>query len=139
MMTQAQQRLKKAGLKVTQTRIAVLTLLENQTEIFTVKQVYQKLYKNFNKLSLATVYRVIKDLEAAGLIVQQQFYRGDARYSAVDVAESQVLQIKCVMEDHLNQAQFIDSLQDLLQTFNIHLLEIEFNTGNDPKLQTLGI
>lgn len=139
MMTQAQQGLKKAGLKVTQTRIAVLTLLENQTEIFTVKQVYQKLYKNFNKLSLATVYRVIKDLEAAGLIVQQQFYRGDARYSAVEVAESHVLQIKCVTDDHLNQTQFIHSLQDLLQKFNIHLLDIEVNVGNDLKLQPIKI
>ncbi|MCH4248777.1 MAG: transcriptional repressor [Acinetobacter populi] len=139
MTTQIQQRLKKAGLKVTQTRIAVLSLLENQTEILSVKQIYQKLYINFNKLSLATIYRVIKDLEEVGLIAQQQFHRGEARYSAVEVAESQVLQIKCVIDDHLNQTQFIHSLQDLLQKFNIHLLDIEVNTGNDIKLQPLKI
>jgi len=67
-MLDLQHKIKEAGLKVTHPRLAVLSLIQQQAEDLTVKQIYQKLYAQKQKLSLATVYRVVNDLVGAGFI-----------------------------------------------------------------------
>ncbi|ESK57181.1 hypothetical protein F990_00376 [Acinetobacter tjernbergiae DSM 14971 = CIP 107465] len=61
-MLELQQKIKQAGLRVTHPRLAILTLLKQHTEDLTVKQIYQLLHSQQQRLSLATVYRVISDL-----------------------------------------------------------------------------
>ena len=67
-MLELQHKIKETGLKVTHPRLAVLSLIQQQAEDLTVKQIYQKLYTQKQKLSLATVYRVVNDLVGAGFI-----------------------------------------------------------------------
>lgn len=71
-MSELEHKIKEAGLKVTHPRLAVLSVIQQQAEDLTVKQIYQKLYVQKQKLSLATVYRVVNDLAGAGLISNLQ-------------------------------------------------------------------
>jgi len=126
-----QQQLKNAGLKVTQARMAILNLLMQQEHELTVKQIYQQLYQNQQKLSLATVYRVIADLETAGLIIQNKFNRDEAQYFLPSFAQKSVMQIQYTDLNGHDQTQFLQSLKGVFEKFNVDLLDIQ-STKNPP-------
>ncbi|HCA5285307.1 transcriptional repressor [Acinetobacter nosocomialis] len=124
-MLELQQKIKEAGLKVTHPRLVVLSLIQEQAEDLTVKQIYQKLYTQKQKLSLATVYRVVSDLEGAGLISNIQFQRGEAKFNLSDLANNQLLQIYCAELTQAKQEQFLASLQSVFTQFQVDLKQIE--------------
>ncbi|MPS62487.1 MULTISPECIES: Fur family transcriptional regulator [Acinetobacter] len=124
-MLELQQKIKEAGLKVTHPRLVVLSLIQQQAEDLTVKQIYQKLYTQKQKLSLATVYRVVSDLEGAGLISNIQFQRGEAKFNLSDLANNQLLQIYCAELTQAKQEQFLASLQSVFTQFQVDLKQIE--------------
>ncbi|EXR27737.1 MULTISPECIES: Fur family transcriptional regulator [Acinetobacter] len=124
-MLELQQKIKEAGLKVTHPRLVVLSLIQEQAEDLTVKQIYQKLYTQKQKLSLATVYRVVSDLEGAGLISNTQFQRGEAKFNLSDLANNQLLQIYCAELTQAKQEQFLASLQSVFTQFQVDLKQIE--------------
>lgn len=124
-MLELQQKIKEAGLKVTHPRLVVLSLIQEQAEDLTVKQIYQKLYTQKQKLSLATVYRVISDLEGAGLISNTQFQRGEAKFNLSGLANNQLLQIYCAELTQAKQEQFLASLQSVFTQFQVDLKQIE--------------
>ncbi|AZC10656.1 transcriptional repressor [Acinetobacter nosocomialis] len=117
--------MKEAGLKVTHPRLVVLSLIQEQAGDLTVKQIYQKLYTQKQKLSLATVYRVVSDLEGAGLISNTQFQRGEAKFNLSDLANNQLLQIYCAELTQAKQEQFLASLQSVFTQFQVDLKQIE--------------
>ncbi|AZC03437.1 Fur family transcriptional regulator [Acinetobacter nosocomialis] len=124
-MLELQQKIKEAGLKVTHPRLVVLSLIQEQAEDLTVKQIYQKLYIQKQKLSLATVYRVVSDLEGAGLISNTQFQRGEAKFNLSELANNQLLQIYCAELTQAKQEQFLASLQSVFTQFQVDLKQIE--------------
>ncbi|OCZ59194.1 Fur family transcriptional regulator [Acinetobacter seifertii] len=124
-MLELQQKIKEAGLKVTHPRLTVLSLIQQQAEDLTVKQIYQKLYTQKQKLSLATVYRVVSDLVGAGLISNTQFQRGEAKFNLSDLANNQLLQIQCAELTEAKQEQFLASLQSVFNKFQVDLKQIE--------------
>ncbi|EHU2136260.1 ferric uptake regulator family protein [Acinetobacter baumannii 25493_8] len=124
-MLELQQKIKEAGLKLTHPRLVVLSLIQEQAEDLTVKQIYQKLYTQKQKLSLATVYRVVSDLEGAGLISNTQFQRGEAKFNLSDLANNQLLQIYCAELTQAKQEQFLASLQSVFTQFQVDLKQIE--------------
>ena len=124
-MLELQQKIKEAGLKVTHPRLTVLSLIQQQAEDLTVKQIYQKLYTQKQKLSLATVYRVVSDLVGAGLISNTQFQRGEAKFNLSDLANNQLLQIQCAELTEAKQEQFLASLQSVFNQFQVDLKQIE--------------
>ncbi len=124
-MLELQQKIKEAGLKVTHPRLVVLSLIQEQAEDLTVKQIYQKLYIQKQKLSLATVYRVVSDLEGAGLISNTQFQRGEAKFNLSGLANNQLLQIYCAELTQAKQEQFLASLQSVFTQFQVDLKQIE--------------
>ncbi|WP_215903068.1 Fur family transcriptional regulator [Acinetobacter sp. TUM15362] len=124
-MLELQQKIKEAGLKVTHPRLVVLSLIQQQAEDLTVKQIYQKLYTQKQKLSLATVYRVVSDLEGAGLISNTQFQRGEAKFNLSELANNQLLQIYCAELTQAKQEQFLASLQSAFTQFQVDLKQIE--------------
>ena len=66
--------LKKAGLKATLPRIHVLQLLlSNEGEHMSAEVVYRKLHESGVDVNLATIYRVLTQFEAAGLVERHQF------------------------------------------------------------------
>lgn len=73
--------LRKVGLKVTQPRKRILQLLEEAgNKHVTADDIYRVLMKAGEDVGLATVYRVLNQFEAAGLVVKHNFEGGQAYY-----------------------------------------------------------
>jgi Fur family ferric uptake transcriptional regulator len=71
------QDLRKAGLKVTLPRMRILELLEaNEARHVSAEDVYKILLDAGDDIGLATVYRVLTQFEAAGLITRHNFEGG---------------------------------------------------------------
>ncbi|RKZ49509.1 MAG: ferric iron uptake transcriptional regulator [Candidatus Parabeggiatoa sp. nov. 3] len=69
--------LKKAGLKATLPRLRILQLLENSKQRhLSAEEVYKKLLDIGEDVGLATVYRVLTQFEAAGLVMRHHFENG---------------------------------------------------------------
>lgn len=74
--------LRKAGLKVTHPRMRILQLLEQRTprQHMTAEDIYRQLLEQGDEIGLATVYRVLTQFEAAGLVLKHNFEGGHAVY-----------------------------------------------------------
>jgi len=74
--------LRKAGLKVTHPRMRILALLERNTprQHMTAEDIYRQLLEQGDEIGLATVYRVLTQFEAAGLVLKHNFEGGTAVY-----------------------------------------------------------
>ena len=73
--------LRKVGLKVTQPRKRILDLLEERVnKHVTADDIYRILMQAGDDIGLATVYRVLNQFEAAGLVVKHNFESGQAYY-----------------------------------------------------------
>jgi len=69
--------LKKAGLKITHPRVKILYILENcEKRHISAEEVYKLLLANDDDVGLATVYRVLTQFEAAGIVTRQNFEGG---------------------------------------------------------------
>ena len=80
-MNHNDQELKNAGLKVTLPRVKILQILESAPEWhMTAEDIYQALRDAEEDVGIATVYRVLTQFEAAGLITRHSFDNGPAVY-----------------------------------------------------------
>lgn len=75
------QDLRKAGLKVTHPRMRILEILETTDgKHLTAEDIYRRLLEHHDDIGLATVYRVLTQFEAAGLVLKHNFEGGQAVY-----------------------------------------------------------
>lgn len=75
------QELRNAGLKVTHPRMRILELLEStRPRHMTAEDIYRYLLDKGEEIGLATVYRVLTQFEAAGLVLKHNFEGGHAVY-----------------------------------------------------------
>lgn len=75
------QDIRNAGLKVTLPRIKILEMLEEQSDQdrhLTAEDVYKRLIQQGEEIGLATVYRVLTQFEAAGLVKRHHFEGGNS-------------------------------------------------------------
>lgn len=80
-MTDQSHDLKKLGLKVTHPRIRILELLgEKGVRHLSAEDIYRRLMAGGEDIGLATVYRVLTQFEAAGLVEKHNFEGGTAVY-----------------------------------------------------------
>ncbi len=80
-MDQESQELRRAGLKVTHPRMRILHLLEDSDDRhLTAEDIYKRLLAGEEEIGLATVYRVLTQFEAAGMVVKHNFEGGQAVY-----------------------------------------------------------
>ncbi len=91
------QDLKKVGLKATLPRLRILQLLEHSRQRhMSAEDVYKALLDVGEDVGLATVYRVLTQFEAAGLVIRHHFENG---LSVFELNEGQhhdhLLCIKC--------------------------------------------
>ncbi|MDF2181254.1 ferric iron uptake transcriptional regulator [Neptuniibacter sp. CAU 1671] len=72
------QELRKAGLKVTLPRVKIYQILERAQEgdHFSAEDIYKMLMESGEDVGLATVYRVLTQFEAAGLVTRHHFEGG---------------------------------------------------------------
>lgn len=88
-MSGENQELRKAGLKVTLPRVKILQLLEQSDATSThlsAEDVYKHLMETGEDVGLATVYRVLTQFEAAGLVTRHNFESG---HSVFELAKAQ--------------------------------------------------
>ena len=75
------QDLRKAGLKVTHPRMRILEILESSDgKHLTAEDIFRRLLEHHDDIGLATVYRVLTQFEAAGLVLKHNFEGGQAVY-----------------------------------------------------------
>jgi Fur family ferric uptake transcriptional regulator len=75
------QDLRKAGLKVTHPRMRILDILEGADgRHLTAEDIYKELLSHHDDIGLATVYRVLTQFEAAGLVAKHNFEGGQSVY-----------------------------------------------------------
>ena len=73
------QDLRKVGLKVTHPRMRILEILETSgSRHMTAEDIYKQLLGHEEDIGLATVYRVLTQFEAAGLVLKHNFEGGQA-------------------------------------------------------------
>ena len=101
------QELKKAGLKVTLPRTKILEMLEHTTtRHMSAEDVYKRLLESGDDIGLATVYRVLTQFEAAGLVVRHHFEGG---HSVFEINQGEhhdhIVCVKCGKVD-----EFIDEV-----------------------------
>ncbi|MDE0733754.1 MAG: ferric iron uptake transcriptional regulator [Gammaproteobacteria bacterium] len=85
-MATENQELRKAGLKVTLPRVKILQILESSTNKHqSAEDVYKALIEADEDVGLATVYRVLTQFEAAGLVMRHHFEGGHSVFELTSV------------------------------------------------------
>ncbi len=105
--------LRNAGLKVTLPRVKILQILENQAtdRHLTAEQVYKILLSEDEEIGLATVYRVLTQFEAAGLVTRHHFEGGNSIFELSDGDHhDHIMCIKCGKVDEFTD-DIIESQQ----------------------------
>jgi Fur family ferric uptake transcriptional regulator len=100
------QDLRKAGLKVTLPRVKILEILEsNKTNRhMSAEDVYKALLVEGEDIGLATVYRVLTQFEAAGLVTRHHFEGGHSVFELNEGSHhDHIVCVKCGRVD-----EFID-------------------------------
>ena len=95
-MTSNSDKLKSAGLKVTHPRSKILEIFQTKPEShFSADDVHLELIKNSENVGLATVYRVLTQLEVAGLIEKNQFNNSQSNYELKKAHHDHLICTKC--------------------------------------------
>ena len=95
-MTDNNTTLKDAGLKVTHPRTKILEILQSNPEFhLSADAIHNYLIKNNESIGLATVYRVLTQLEMAGLIQKNQFKENQSTYEIKKQHHDHLICIKC--------------------------------------------
>lgn len=99
--------IRQAGLKVTAPRLRILQMLEQAPmRHMSAEDVYKALLESNEDVGLATVYRVLTQFEAAGLVTRQNFEEG---YSVFELNQGEhhdhLVCVKCGRVD-----EFVDEV-----------------------------
>ena len=103
--------LKDAGLKVTHPRSEILDILQANPEMhLSADEIHNKLVDKKQSIGLATVYRVLTQLEIAGLIQKNQFSDNQSSYEIKKQHHDHLICTKCgkiieFMNDDLEKLQ----------------------------------
>jgi Fur family ferric uptake transcriptional regulator len=85
LLMEQRQELRKAGLKVTLPRLKILEIFEKaKTRHMSAEDMYKELLDSGEDIGLATVYRVLTQFEAAGLVTRHNFEGGHSVFELDD-------------------------------------------------------
>ena len=88
--------LKDAGLKVTHPRTKILDVLQSHPGThLSADEIHNKLVEHNESIGLATVYRVLTQLELAGLIQKNQFNDNQSNYEIKKQHHDHLICTKC--------------------------------------------
>ncbi len=101
--------LKDAGLKVTHPRTKILDVLQSNPDMhLSADEIHNKLVDHNESIGLATVYRVLTQLEIAGLIQKNQFNDNQSSYEIKKQHHDHLICTKC--------GKIIEFMNDDLET-----------------------
>jgi Fur family ferric uptake transcriptional regulator len=106
------QELRNAGLKVTLPRVKILEILERSNpRHISAEDMYKALLESGEDIGLATVYRVLTQFEAAGLVTRHHFEGGHSVFELNQgTHHDHILCVKCGRVDEFVDAE-IESRQ----------------------------
>ena len=82
---QQRKELRKVGLKITLPRLKILEILEGARDRhLSAEDIYKELLNSGEDIGLATVYRVLTQFEAAGLVTRHNFEGGHSVFELDD-------------------------------------------------------
>ena len=108
------QELRDVGLKVALPRVKILEIMERETHKrhLTAEQVYKILLSENEEIGLATIYRVLTQFEAAGLVNRHHFEGGNSVFELnKGKHHDHVVCVKCGKVDEFTD-EVIEERQD---------------------------
>lgn len=85
MSSRLEERCGRRGLKMTEQRRIICRVLSESDDHPDVETIHRRVSEQDLRLSLATVYRTVKLLEDAGILIKHEFEDGHARYEEATV------------------------------------------------------
>ena len=110
--------LRKAGLKVTLPRVKIYQILEKAGEgdHWSAEDIYKILMESGEDVGLATVYRVLTQFEAAGLVIRHHFEGGHSVFElADDQKHDHIVCVKCGKVKEFADTELNSRLESIAQ------------------------
>ena len=120
------------GVKLTEQRKIIARVMSESDDHPDVDELYKRVSKIDSKISIATVYRTVKVLEEAGILVKHDFKAGKARYE----------QIRESHHDHLidvKSGEIIEFVDEEIEKLQKKVAEKYGYTLVDHKLELYGV
>jgi Fur family ferric uptake transcriptional regulator len=117
--------IRQAGLKVTLPRTIILKILEKaEPHHLTAEDVYQELLKRGKDVGLATVYRVLTQFEAAGLVKRHHFSAGQAVFELEQGSHhDHLVCVKCSMVEEFIDEEIEKRQLDIAEKANFKITD----------------
>ncbi len=126
------------GVKLTEQRKIIVRVLSESKKTYgesdhpDVDELYNRVSKIDSKISIATVYRTVKILEEAGILVKHDFKAGKARYEQIQESH----------HDHLidvKTGEIIEFVDEEIEKLQKKVAEKHGYTLVDHKLELYGV
>ena len=79
-----EQKCVKKGVKLTEQRKIIAKIMSNSNDHPDVDELYKRVSKEDNRISIATVYRTVKLFEETGILAKHEFKGSKARYEELN-------------------------------------------------------
>ena len=119
--------LKKAGLKATLPRIKIMEVLEStaiQEEAhFSAEDIYKELLNKGENIGLASVYRVLTQFEAAGIVKKHHFEGSHAVYEVIDENHEHMVDVESGKVLEFQDNELIERLNSIAKNAGYQLVD----------------
>ena len=126
-MNKQNSELKKAGLKATLPRIKIMEILEStaiQEEAhFSAEDIYKELLQNGEYIGLASVYRVLAQFEAAGMVKKHHFEGSHAVYEVIEEHHEHMVDLETGKVLEFQDAELINRLNMIAEKSGYQLVD----------------
>ena len=118
--------LKKAGLKATLPRIKIMQVLAStayQDVHFSAEDIYKELLTNGENIGLASVYRVLTQFEAAGMVKKHHFEGSHAVYEVVEENHEHMVDVESGKVLEFQDSDLIERLNEIAREAGYQLVD----------------
>ena len=119
--------LKKAGLKATLPRIKIMEVLEStaiQEEAhFSAEDIYKELLNKGENIGLASVYRVLTQFEAAGIVKKHHFEGSHAVYEVIEESHEHMVDVESGKVLEFRDNELIERLNSIAEDAGYQLVD----------------
>ncbi|MBN3563997.1 ferric iron uptake transcriptional regulator [Aliamphritea spongicola] len=125
-MSLENQELRKAGLKVTLPRIKIYQILEKagESDHFSAEDIYKILLDQSEDVGLATVYRVLTQFEAAGLVSRHHFEGGHSVFELTkDEQHDHIVCVKSGMIKEFTDPRLNELLDEIAESMGFTITD----------------
>ena len=126
-MNNQNKELKKAGLKATLPRIKIMEVLEStaiQEEAhFSAEDIYKELLTSGNNIGLASVYRVLTQFEAAGIVKKHHFEGSHAVYEVIEENHEHMVDVDSGKVLEFQDKELIERLNTIAKDAGYQLVD----------------